>query len=35
MLASPANAATPQLQSFRRRTRSSSTEKASGSLFDA
>jgi DNA-binding transcriptional MerR regulator len=35
MLGSPANAATPQLQPLRRRTRSSSTEKASGSLFDA
>ncbi len=35
MLALPANAATPELQPLRRRPRSSSTEKASGSLFDA
>ena len=35
MLASPANAATSQVQQLRRRTRSSPAENASRSLFDA
>jgi len=35
MLASPANTATPPVQQFRRRARSSSAESASRSLFDA